>query len=105
MKDEIYIAKINWEKASKELSFKFISPYLINLNNKTIKVFAFFPEYGSVNGAIVDIIYAPKYEINRDIIKFAEANNCFYSFLNIEDSLIYDKEQFRLILDDWGKYK
>lgn len=98
-------ARANWRKASSELCFEFISPYIIEVNGERREAFAFLPEYGSPNGTIICLTYAPNYTIDNEIIKWAQENKLFYSFIDIKDSLYYDKDYLTQTLEDWIKYK
>ena len=51
--DQVALARLNWIRASKELGFEIITPYLIETDSIRKSVFAFIPEYGSYNGTIV----------------------------------------------------
>jgi hypothetical protein len=99
---KINIGRTNWIKASFELSFKIISPYIYQNQDKKIKIFAYLPEYGSQNGALVDITFPPGYEINKDIKETAEIMECFYSCINIDECQNYDENYFKETLNDWG---
>jgi hypothetical protein len=101
---KINIGRMNWIKASSELSFNIISPYIYQDQDKNIEIFAYLPEYGSQNGALVDITFPPEYEINKDIKKAAEIMECFYSCINIDECQNYDENYFKETLNDWEKY-
>ena len=102
---QIAIARENWLRASKELSFEIITPILLKTNGIAKKGFAYLPEYGSPNGIVVELITAPDYKADNHIVKWAKLKNCFYSFINIEELLIYDQSYFRELLEDWKKFK
>jgi hypothetical protein len=102
--EKIYIARKNWMKASKELGFNIISPYSVIENDKKYVFFAFIPKYGSPNGTIIDLIFAPTYETNNKMIEIANNIGSFYSFINIDSVINYNREHFLDIIEDWGKY-
>jgi hypothetical protein len=102
--EKIEMARINWMKASDELGFKFISPYSVTEDNKEYVFFAFIPKYGSPKGTIIDLIFAPAYEMSNKTIEIANANGCLYSFINIDSIIDYNREYFLDIIEDWGKY-
>jgi hypothetical protein len=74
-KQQIEIVRNNWLKASKEFGFKIITPCFFMLNEVKKEVFAFLPEYGSLNGMIIDLII--DYEMNDKIRDFALSNSYF----------------------------
>lgn len=100
---QISIARDNLLKASKEIGFKVVTPFVLDNNNHV--AFAYLPDYGSSHGTVVGLISAPAYKTDKVIEKWAEINNCFYSFLNIKELLVYSKEYFLELLKDWAKYK
>jgi hypothetical protein len=100
--DQIEIARNNWIKASNELGFKIITPFEILIEKNEREVFAYLPEYGSHNGAIVELFTSSeKIKIDDAIKDWARSNNCFYSFCSIESFLEYNIVYFREILKDW----
>lgn len=101
---KIRIARNNWIKASKQIGFILKTPYHFTINGEDKVAFAFLPEYGSINGMVVALMFLPMFEMDDDIIKWAKANQCFYSFINIDGSLVYDKKFIMDSLDDWGKF-
>ena len=103
-KEKIDIARTNWLKASDELGFNIISPYSVIEGSKEYIFFAFIPKYGSPNGTIIDLIFAPTYEKNKKMIEIANDMKCFYSFINIDFFLDYNPECFLDVIEDWGKY-
>ncbi|HSZ34650.1 MAG TPA: hypothetical protein VK772_15145 [Puia sp.] len=99
--DQIEIARNNWIKASGELGFKIITPFEILIEKSEKEVFAYLPEYGSLNGAIFELFTSSDFKIDDRIKDWAVSNNCFYSFCSIESFLEYDVVYFREILKDW----
>jgi hypothetical protein len=53
------IARENLIKASNDVGFKIVTPYFYKSDNYNIELFAFLPEYGSINGLIIDLISPP----------------------------------------------
>jgi hypothetical protein len=102
---KIIIGRMNWIKASSELSFNIISPYIYQFHDRNIEIFAYLPEYGSKKGILYDIIFPPEYETNKDVIHIAKIMECFCSFINIDTIQEYNKKYFEETLNDWGKYK
>jgi hypothetical protein len=96
------IVRENWIKAASEIGFEILSPYKINIENRILEVFAFLPKYGSNNGMIVELTSEPLFIINQDIVSYSKRNKCFYSFINIDIFLEYNKSEFIDLLDDWG---
>jgi hypothetical protein len=101
---QVDIARANLLKASKELGFKVITPFVLDGNNLPHVAFAYLPDYGSPRGTVVGLISAPTYETDKAVERWAEANNCFYSFLNVEALLAYSQEYFLELLKDWAEY-
>ncbi|WP_109831275.1 hypothetical protein [Reichenbachiella versicolor] len=95
------IIKETWQEASSKLSFEIIMPYKIESNDFEVEVFGFLPNYGSENGMLVEIMYPPYFEMDRNIIQWAKGNDCFYAFINADEYLKYDKNKFMEILEDW----
>jgi hypothetical protein len=102
--EQITIARKNWQMAAQNLGFKIVTPYLISINGSQKEVFAFLPEYGSPNGAIIELTFAPEYKTDKSLIEWAIENNSFYSFINVDNVLEYDQEYFSEVLADWMKY-
>jgi len=98
-------ARVNWLKASNKLKFKIFTPYSFYFKGIKKEVFAFLPNYGSSNGIIVELTSSPEYEIDKEIIEWAKANNCCYSFVNIENCLYYSEFFFKETIEDWMKYE
>jgi hypothetical protein len=101
---QIELARENWVKASLFLFFKITTPYYIEINGSKKEVFAFLPEYGSPNGSIVCLISSPDFEIDNEVINWANENNLYYSFVNVENFQVYREDYFEEILEDWTKY-
>ena len=97
-------ARENWIKASKELEFKIISPYYILVDGRKQEVFAFLPEYGSVNGTLVFLMCPSDFKSSY-LSKWARRNKIFYSYLNVDELLEYDQRTFREALKDWRKFR
>ncbi|MDT3740776.1 MAG: hypothetical protein RO257_14900 [Candidatus Kapabacteria bacterium] len=95
----------NWYIAAKEFNFKIITPFKFNFKNKEKTIFALLPNFGSEKGMIIDLIYPPEFSTDIEIVEWANENSYFYSFINIESYLNYDKEVFNETLNDWGYNK
>ncbi len=102
------IIRRNWLKAAQELNFEIITPYTISIDGNDRKVFAFLPDYGSKQGAIVCLSAQPncdwhiKSSDHDEIWSWGLANKRFCSIIYItNDNLVYDKEYFIDILEDW----
>jgi hypothetical protein len=104
-KEQFEQARLNWQKASKNLFFEIITPYFIEINGIKKELFAFLPEYGSPNGTIICLTSPPHYETDSEIIQWSKENKFYYSFLNVEEFQEYDEECLNEILEDWMKYK
>jgi hypothetical protein len=102
---QVKIARVNWIKASVDLNFKIVTPYQILVNGRKDDAFAFLPGYGSPNGTLVNLVSAPEFKVDVDIVKLAKELNCHYSFINIESCLEYNKYFFQETLEDWMKYQ
>ncbi len=95
----------NWLIAAKEFNFEIITPFKFINQHKEKTIFAFLPFIGSEKGMIIDLIYPPDFSTDIEIVKWANENGYFYSFINIEGYLNYDKKVFNETLKDWGYYK
>jgi len=95
-------ARLNWIKASKNLKFEIVSPYIFDKDFE--EAFAFFPCHGSPNGIIVDLIYPPDYNTNKNIINWATRNKLRYSFINLVNFLEYNEDRIKDCLIDWGHF-
>jgi hypothetical protein len=103
-KKQIQNVQENWIKASLHFKFKIISPYTIFQDDEIKEVFAFLPEYGSSNGMIVELIFPPEYHIDKALIEWSKQTKTIYSFINIENFLVYNEIYFREVLEDWAKF-
>lgn len=82
---QVEIARGNWLKASEELKFKIVTPYLLEINGITKTAFAYLPEYGSPNGVILGLTAAPDYETR-------------YNFGNRQGSASKARQNLRIVL-------
>jgi hypothetical protein len=98
--NQIEIARNNWLKAAEELNFKFITPFEILFENVEKEVFGYLPDYGSSNGAIVEMWESGQLT-DCKLSDWAKENNVFLSFCSIETFLEYNVVHFRDILKDW----
>ena len=102
---DVEVAIRNLLRAGKELNFEVVAPFSYSCDGVNHKqTFAFIPRYGSENGTIVGLMAQSNEECDRDICRWAEANECFFSFLNMEMLLEYDVEYFKDMLKDWGEF-
>lgn len=99
-KKRIETAIDNFLKASREMGFRIHSPFIFHNNGTERTALAFLPEYGS-HGVIVGLTSAPYFETDKDIIERAKRNQCYYSFINIENLMNYNDVFFRELLADW----
>jgi hypothetical protein len=98
-------ARSNWIRASIEIGFRINTPFEFEYNHVKHSSFAYLPEYGSKNGTIVDLIFPPSFITNKVIQDWANDCNCYFSFVNIQDFLIYRREYFEEVLNDWNNNK
>lgn len=98
------LVRNNWIRASEALGFRILLSYKLIISEKEKTAFAFLPEYGSKNGAIIELTSPPDYETDKKIITWAKKNECFCSFLNVERYLTYNEKFFIETLEDWGKF-
>jgi hypothetical protein len=85
LEKRIAIARENWIKAAAELRFAIVTPYIHPFQGGEIEIFAYLPEYGSANGALVDLLHPPGCGTNKKIVEIARDSERFYSFINIDD--------------------
>ncbi len=93
-----------WNEASEFFNFKMLAPYTLTINGVDKEVFAFIDGYGSPNGTLVNLTSEPDFEIDIEISEWAEKNNVFVSFINVDLFQSFDKNYFTEILKDWRKY-
>ncbi|TKG87736.1 hypothetical protein EYV94_27975 [Puteibacter caeruleilacunae] len=98
-------ARKNWLIASKKLNFKIVTPYEVKTSEWTKTVFAFLPEYGSKNGALVCLMHRPLYELDDELYKWARDNGIFCSFIPDGAFQSYDEDEFLEVLEDWHKFE
>jgi hypothetical protein len=94
-----------WLLASKKLNFDILCPYQFDYNEKVKTAFAFLPDYGFKNGAVIDLIFPPLFKLDQDIIQWAKKNEIHSSFINALRFLDYNEEYFIETLNDFGKDK
>ncbi len=99
--DVITKIRENWLLASEEFAFKILTPYQILIDDKERNVFAFLPDYGSDNGMVIELIYPPEFNTDKEIIEWSRKNGCFFSFINAESYSEYEKALFGETLKDW----
>ncbi|GHV57994.1 hypothetical protein FACS1894182_08440 [Bacteroidia bacterium] len=104
-KEQIEAVRYNWLRASQELGFRIVTPYIFTLNEVKHEAFAFLPEYGSPNGIIIDLMMEPNFETNEKVEEFAQINTCFYSFIGVDGFPSYNKDFIIDCLEDWGKFQ
>jgi len=102
-KEEIQIARQKWLKASEDLNFRIITPYILTINGKDVEAFAYLPDYGSVKGALIGLYIPQQISGTKDgeWMDWARENGYFFSFINIYPLLEYTNEDFVEILEDW----
>jgi len=94
----------NWIRASREIGFEIICPFPFEFNGEKNLTLAFLPAYGSKNGMVLGLLYPPGYSSNPIVLQWAEKNDCFCSFLNIEEYADYDEDLYLNTLKDWQLY-
>lgn len=93
-----------WLRMGNEIGFKIIAPYVLNYNNKELNCFAFLPNFGSSRGMILDIIFAPDYETDREISDACNGLGLYFSFISYDSFITADKKGFCDALVDWGYF-
>jgi hypothetical protein len=63
-------------------------------------VFGYLPDYGSLNGAIVEL-WEVSQRTDSTLSAWAKENEVFLSFCSIDSFLEYNISLFRDILKDW----
>ena len=105
MEDDINLLRESWVKASHDLGFTIITPYTIEMDNgKKEDVFAFIPDYGRPNGTIIGLWRNSYYNADENFMEWAKKKNIYYSFINIQLYMNYDKLNFQETLIDWGYF-
>lgn len=93
--------RTNWLKAAEEMNFRIVSPCEIKIEGALTKTFAFLPDFGSPKGMIICLTCPPQFQTDKSIIEWANEKGYFYSFINIENYLIYDEQVYKESLTDW----
>jgi hypothetical protein len=93
-------AQALWMRASKELNFEFVSPFLLIINGIEKPVFGFLPKYGSIKGTILCLNSKPNFEIDKEIVEYAQNQGVHWCYLNIEHCLSFDLDYYKSMLDD-----
>lgn len=103
--DEMIKKVINsWLRASKELNFKIVAPYIFNSNSGSFECIAYLPDFGSKNGMIIDKISPPSYGPTPGLPEAAKHMELYYSSINIEYYFEFNVDIFKDALIDWGFY-
>lgn len=69
-----------------------------------ISCFAFLPKYGSTKGMVIDIIFAPNYESNKELSEASRKLGMYCSFISYDSYAEATDEIFRETLLDWGYF-
>jgi hypothetical protein len=85
----------NWEQASRELEFEFVSPFELRLPNGFISCFGAVTQFGGKRGLIIMLNYDEGLAIAAQEIGYG------YSCLSDSDEP-YDVDSFIEVLNDWG---
>lgn len=101
-----FVAEVRetFEQAAREFNFTFVSPFEIAKNSKKYCAFGYISEYGSPNGVIIHFMAPPNYELDKDVYFLAKELSCYYSFINFEAFLCFNKTRFSDMLKDWGRF-
>ena len=102
---EYKLLSSSWNRASEEIGFSMETPFYFCLDGEEKKAFAYLKEYGSENGMVLGLTKSPEYDLDQAIIEWANENNCYYSFLNIDSANSYTTNGILDCLLDWGKFK
>ena len=99
--DTVEKARSQFIKASEELDFTFISPYPLD-EGRSLFSFGFIDGYASKEGAIIELVEAPLYEANTEIMQWCKKHGRWFCQINIEPLLgEYDRSYFEELLHDW----
>ena len=99
--EQINIARKQFVHASEMLGFTMVSPFVLD-EDTNLAAFVFLPDYGSINGAMIDLTESPEFKCASKIIEWCKSHQVFYSCLNIEPLLgAYDEQYFKELLRDW----
>ena len=100
--DRIKTARNNFVLASKDFDFEFVSPFTLT---DELNAFGYISNYGSKNGVVICLTSPPNFQIDKKVVDWCKAQDCFYSFLNIESlEGEYNQLYFEEMLRDWSKY-
>jgi hypothetical protein len=97
-------AQALWMRASKELNFEFVSPYRLFINGVDKHVFGFLPKYGTMKGTNLCVNSRPNFEVDKEIVEYAQNRGIHWCYLNIEHCLSYDLDYYKSILDDFAYF-
>jgi hypothetical protein len=91
-----------WTKASDELGFRIVAPYLLVCDSGVFECVAYLPDFGTTNGMVIVQALPPEYLETPELWEAARAQGIGYSAVNVEVYESYDAEVFTEALRDWG---
>ncbi len=98
------VARATWIRASNELQFQIISPYILEDGARQYEIFAYLPQYGSPNGILICRWGIQTSMFEDPVYAWAMKNHYFYSQINLDLFQNYNLNMIHDALDDWGKY-
>ena len=87
----------HWNRASTELGFRFVSPFLVQVEGAEVEAFGYVPDFGNVKGTV---LFTPE---NESGLASAREQGFYCSCLYANDRA-YDPDDIASTLDDWGWY-
>ena len=88
-----------WQEASKDLGFKFISPFGLKNGNEMLSYVGWLPDFGSRHGML--IIDDADCDNRHKLMNAAVKNNFGYSCMTMNYGA-YDRTATIEVLNDWG---
>lgn len=94
----------NLRRAANELGIRAVVPFVLSASGKQVNRVAFLPDFGSPSGMVIGLTIAPDFETDPELVRLAQGEDLFYSFVNPESYLVYNRDDFINALRDWGYY-
>lgn len=91
-----------WREAERQLGICLTAPYEFVTHSISRTCIAYLPDFGSINGMIIDAAFAPFYDTDERLIEEAAKLGLFVSSINVDTYDVFDKVVYREALSDWG---
>jgi hypothetical protein len=104
-KNSLAMAANAWSAAANDLGIRATAPFRIPTDTSGERfAAAYLPDFGSMQGTIVDWGFRPDFSGDNEVRRFAEENSMYYSIVSFDRYRSYDRDMFLEALSDWGYY-